>query len=386
MLVLCALLLPAIAVCVQAQETDGEQIYYSVELVDKSQGGGSVSVQGDLLVWTGDAVIVEIPPEEQNSGNTANLLFDKKTRNHVPNYFQTNYPTTRYGSGTIASSGCSITCVAMVASYMTEHLYSPEELADYFGGSAYSNIDRLESASDALQLPYRKAANWHETLQALKDGKVVIALVEQDSVFTDSQHFIVLAGMTADGKILVNDPYMPNYAKWDLQKGFTSGFSESDILCGYSGAWIYDKSAMPEEPFLYREEEAPAREIRYSGITLTVDDLDLLAKVVWVEAQGESFEGQQAVAEVVLNRLASANYPNTLHDVIYAEGQFRSVPYLDDATPWQVQYDAIECALYGPYVLPMDVMYFAQQPTNYNIWGTIGGHVFCYEKGTNYED
>ena len=108
--------------------------------------------------------------------------------------------------------------------------------------------------------------------------------------------------------------------------------------------------------------------------------MDLLAKVVWVEAQGESFEGQQAVAEVALNRLVSPDFPDTLYDVIYAEGQFRSAPFLEDATPWQVQYEAIEAALYGPNVLPMDVMYFAQQPTNDNVWGKIGGHVFCYQE------
>ena len=87
---------------------------------------------------------------------------------------------------------------------------------------------------------------------------------------------------------------------------------------------------------------------------------------------------QQAVAEVALNRMVSADFPNTMHDVIYGEGQFRSVPYLEDAEPWQTQYDAIECALYGPYVLPMDVMFFAQEATNSNVWGKIGGHVFCY--------
>jgi spore germination cell wall hydrolase CwlJ-like protein len=113
---------------------------------------------------------------------------------------------------------------------------------------------------------------------------------------------------------------------------------------------------------------------------LTQGDIDLLAKVVWVEAQGECFEGQQAVAEVVLNRLVSGDYPDTLTDVIYAEGQFRSVPFLEDATPWQVQYEAIEGALYGPYVMPMDVVFFAQQPTNGNVWGKIGGHVFCYQE------
>lgn len=383
--VACALLLLVVPIRAYAQETDSEQIYFTVELVDRSPAGGTVSVQGDLLVWSGAVVFEELPQPSQQTQETIALPFAGKQRNNVPNYFQTNYPDTRYGSGTIATSGCSITCVAMVAAYMTDHLYAPEELADYFGGSAYSNIARLEAASDTLQLVYHKSQNWHETLQALKDGKVAIALVEQDSVFTDSQHFIVLTGMTSDGKILVNDPYMPNYARWELQKGFTEGFSESDILCGYSGAWIYDKSAMPEDPFLYWEEPV-IREIRYPDITLTAADLDLMAKVVWVEAQGESFEGQQAVAEVILNRLASEHFPDTVSDVIYAEGQFRSVPYLEDATPWQVQYDAIESALYGPNVLPIDVMYFAQQPTNENVWGTIGGHVFCYEEGTIHEN
>jgi len=104
-----------------------------------------------------------------------------------------------------------------------------------------------------------------------------------------------------------------------------------------------------------------------------------LAKVIWVEAQGECEEGQQAVAEVVLNRMASSNFSDTLKGVIYAQGQFRSVPFLKDADPYQAQYEAIERAIYGPYVLPEDVVHFATYPTNDKVWGQIGGHIFCYE-------
>lgn len=370
--------IPFMAVCVRAEEPE-KPAYISIEILDASGNSlmDSVTEQDGLLIWSGTASLTELPPEKKEEPVV--LDGSSRKRNNVPLYFQNQYPDVRYGSGTVATSGCSITSLAMVASYMTDHLYSPAELADYFGGSAYSNMARLEAASDALQLPYKKAVNWHESLQALKDGKVVIALVEEASIFTESQHFIVLTGMTEEGKILVNDSNLSNYARWELQKGFAEGFTEGDILCGYSGGWIYDKAAMPEEPFLYYEEEI-IRESRYPGLSLTTADLDLLAKVVWVEAQGESFEGQQAVAEVVLNRLVSPNFPNTVHDVIYAEGQFRSVPYLDDATPWQIQYEAIEAAVYGPNVLPLDVMYFAQQPTNNNVWGKIGGHVFCYQE------
>ena len=206
----------------------------------------------------------------------------------------------------------------------------------------------------------------------------MIALMESDSIFTDSQHFIVLTGVTEEGKILVHDAYAPNYERWDLRKGFANGFEEGDILCGFSGAWIYDKSAMPDEPFIYVEEKPVREETRYPEIELTAEEKKLLASVVWAEARGESFEGQQAVAEVVLNRMMSDNFPDNLHDVIYGEGQFRSVPYLEKAEPYQTQYDAIESALYGPYVLPTDVFYFATEATNSNVWGRIGGHVFCY--------
>ena len=135
---------------------------------------------------------------------------------------------------------------------------------------------------------------------------------------------------------------------------------------------------MPEEPFLYSEPEPERGETRYSDIQLTLEEKQLLARVVWVEARGESFEGQQAVAEVVLNRLVSGDFQSSIANVIYAENQFRSAAFLQDAEPASIQYEAIERALEGPYVLPGDVMYFATYPVNNNVWGQIGGHVFCY--------
>lgn len=297
----------------------------------------------------------------------------------VPLYYQTDYPDVLYGNGTVETSGCSITSMAMVASYLTGYEYLPDELAFYFGGRATNNIARLECAAEALGIPYERPENWHYTLAELKSGKIAIVLVGTPSSFTESQHFIVLTGMTEDGKILVNDAYAPNYDKWDLKRGFESGFTESEIRTGYQGAWVFDKSAMPEEITRYTEIVEELGESRYPEIELTFAERQLLARVIWVEARGESEKGQQAVAEVVFNRMVSDNFADNLRDVIYGEGQFRSVKFLDDAQPGQAQYQAIDRALYGPYVLPMDVTYFATYATNNKIWGTIGGHIFCYE-------
>ena len=48
----------------------------------------------------------------------------------------------------------------------------------------------------------------------------------------------------------------------------------------------------------------------------------LLAALIHCEARGESYEGQLAVGAVVMNRVRSAAYPNSIHGVIYASGQF----------------------------------------------------------------
>lgn len=57
-------------------------------------------------------------------------------------------------------------------------------------------------------------------------------------------------------------------------------------------------------------------------IPYTPDDLDLLSRLITVEAGGEAYEVQVAVGAVVMNRVESNRFPDTLADVIFARGQF----------------------------------------------------------------
>ena len=54
-------------------------------------------------------------------------------------------------------------------------------------------------------------------------------------------------------------------------------------------------------------------------------DHRLLSKLVYAEARGETYKGQVAVAAVVLNRVSSASFPNTISGVIYQAGAFSCV-------------------------------------------------------------
>ena len=69
------------------------------------------------------------------------------------------------------------------------------------------------------------------------------------------------------------------------------------------------------------EREATRKQQKEAVLT-SASELNILAALVQCEAGGESYEGQLAVASVVMNRVRSGAYPNTVTDVIYASGQF----------------------------------------------------------------
>lgn len=57
-------------------------------------------------------------------------------------------------------------------------------------------------------------------------------------------------------------------------------------------------------------------------MTASVDDRTLLAAIIYCEAGGEPYQGKVAVGAVVLNRVRSSRFPNTISGVIYQKGQF----------------------------------------------------------------
>ncbi|MBE6685752.1 MAG: cell wall hydrolase [Ruminococcaceae bacterium] len=129
------------------------------------------------------------------------------------------------------------------------------------------------------------------------------------------------------------------------------------------------KQATEAAPVVY-EEEFP----------WYTSDYELLARLVWAEARGESFEGQLAVVEVVFNRVESPNFPDTVYDVIYEPGQFTTASSLEYVTPTQTQYDVVTAALRMERVLNNDkCVYFNTGSCCGAYYMTIGNHVFGCE-------
>ena len=71
--------------------------------------------------------------------------------------------------------------------------------------------------------------------------------------------------------------------------------------------------------------EAPKKQTTSSGVSYTQRELDMLAAIIQCEAEGESYKGKVAVGAVVLNRVRSKDFANTIEGVIKEKGQFSPV-------------------------------------------------------------
>ena len=120
-----------------------------------------------------------------------------------------------------------------------------------------------------------------------------------------------------------------------------------------------------------------------SGST-TSNDLNLLTRIIYGEARGESYTGQVAIAAVVLNRVKSSNFPNSVAGVIYQPGAFTAVSVGQiNLTPNATAKKAAQDALNGWDPTYGAIYYFnPNTATNKWIWSrpvtvVIGKHRFC---------
>lgn len=78
-------------------------------------------------------------------------------------------------------------------------------------------------------------------------------------------------------------------------------------------------------PGIYAAKETKASSISTKNPSSGSDVTQLLARLINGEARGEPYQGQVAVGAVILNRVKSPEFPNTIAGVIYQKGQFTCV-------------------------------------------------------------
>ena len=160
----------------------------------------------------------------------------------IPHYLQTDYGNIPYGGGSIATSGCGPTSFAMVASYLTGKTITPVDAVSWCGNSYYKpGVGTYWSYFAAAASHFGCGSVTHtndpnKVLKALSEGHPVISS-QSAGLFTRGGHFIVLRGVTASGKVLVNDPN-DSASKNYINREFDM---MSEIHATASAYWIFDK-------------------------------------------------------------------------------------------------------------------------------------------------
>lgn len=143
------------------------------------------------------------------------------------NQMDSRWANIMYGtSGTIGEAGCGPTSLAMVVSTLTDTLIDPVTMSDWSyqngyraeGNGSYHNLIPEGGKHFGLRVEGVSKKGPQKIADALSSGKLVIAIMSKGH-FTSSGHFLVLRGVTEDGKILVADSASRKRSdqEWDLE-------------------------------------------------------------------------------------------------------------------------------------------------------------------------
>lgn len=91
---------------------------------------------------------------------------------------------------------------------------------------------------------------------------------------------------------------------------------------------------------------------------ITSAEREMLARLVYLEANTESLECQKAIVSVVINRWQSGYWGDTLEDVVYYPNQFSPARLIDQTTPTNTNYQAVDYVLKNGTTVENFVLYF----------------------------
>ena len=195
--------------------------------------------------------ITETGEDAEGSSNNPNTSYEignikyPEAGMKIPHYLQgggTAWANHPYGSGSMSQTACGPTSMAMIISYLTGNTVLPPTIADWSmshgyyvwgAGTSWAFYDAVAQAYGLKSTQISVTAN--SISSQLKAGHPIIASMTP-GVFTRAGHFIVLRGITPEGKILVNDPNDSASKNF-----FNKEFPISLIVNECKGAWAFSK-------------------------------------------------------------------------------------------------------------------------------------------------
>lgn len=255
----------------------------------------------------------------------------------------------------------------------------------FFSSGSFSDFLNKNNYIEQLSAYQQKVLQDYKNAQTLMESKE--AELQRD-----------MAQLEADKKEL-DDYKVQVVAEQSRVSGLVSQTSKSinatasQISDAEAKALAYEQQIKEQEENISVLQAKLAEEIRMaelaaqsswrdiSEVTFAEGDRYLLANLIYCEAGGESYEGQVAVGSVVMNRVLSSVYPNTVTGVIYQSGQFSPVASgrlalaLAEGRATANCYKAADAVMSGTTNVG-NCVYFRTPVDGINPKYRIGGHIF----------
>ena len=143
------------------------------------------------------------------------------TYKHYKQY-EGSYAENSYWDGTIHSSGCGPTSIAILASGLTNSNYTPGDIA---ANMSYTSYETLKQEMEVLGMSAEVIQNPSaETIQDnLKNGKVMLVSVNNNTIFTNNSHIMALVDINSSGQVYICNPGSGSLYGWydveEIMKG-----------------------------------------------------------------------------------------------------------------------------------------------------------------------
>jgi spore germination cell wall hydrolase CwlJ-like protein len=257
-----------------------------------------------------------------------------------------------------------------------ELFFSSDNFADFLNRNSY--IEQLSAYQQSVLLSYKDAQAAMEEKEAeLEQAK---AELEDDKAELDDYKVEVVAEQSRVSGLV-------------SQTSNNISATQSQISDAEAAALAYEQQIKEQESNIATLKAKLAEEIRMaqlaaqsswrdiSEVSFGDGDRYLLANLIYCEAGGESYSGQVAVGSVVMNRVLSSVFPDTITGVIYQSGQFSPVASgrlalaLAEGKATGSCYQAADEVMSGTTNVG-NCVYFRTPVDGITPKYTIGGHIF----------
>ncbi|MBS6196479.1 MAG: cell wall hydrolase [Clostridiales bacterium] len=205
----------------------------------------------------------------------------------------------------------------------------------------YANV-RLEASEEAEKagvMPKGASADvvsreeeWTKVSSGEVEGYVKTELL----AFADEAKNIYEGTYGNQGTVTASSLRIRNAPSLDAQQIGSRGKGSKVEILGQEGDWYQIDNGDNGPAYMFAEhieiEEATAltmeeyqEQKQEVSVSVSGGELDLLAAIIQCEAGGESHTGKVAVGAVIMNRVRSGQFPNTISEVVYQSGQFSPV-------------------------------------------------------------